>query len=784
MSASHSFSSSSFSSDSYESFSDEESSYVEEKKTNPLLKFGKKLRSLDGADELAQALGQILPGIAGPIATASVLAVATPFVFMGLLGMKEEYLEARKEYDEILARKMDTKEKLRLLSAKSEEWRQILSQKLNLGKADKKQTGKRNLSGFDLKGQQLDEFAYHMVESEVLRNEEFVARIGRKYGWTGIVGMGGMFVGMLPAIGSATIGILKEAGVTTEALVSAADVLTTISGSAFLVGQVAMSAYAANKTRQGVAIKKLLKSHKEVLNKFGANEIAPETKKALNEILDRSLHLNKRANIQYGGATVVGQGFMAAGTIASLSGAGSAVGIPLVAIGAPITVGAALGRIVYNAKEEKFKGEEFDYSRKRKEQTSLLQMILADKDTVISNLERDFKYSSRQLAYLKLYSLMNHLTNDRKYKNYSPEQKLQRLEKIVQSGKISWKRRTSLRGDVMEMVSEIFTSNRDEINDFFARPKNAANHSLRRNVVNCMQDKSGKVPDFANHIASDGDSLKDLMKLMGLEGSELYHKIAIQNASEEDYKKLNKVLIGNSKNALKDVRHDLADKMIQMLHIKELQEIIAKEKNVGSDNKFQSMVKRSGHGRSSLYSSSNIATNNRPLNFSEKINSLTESLNIHDSHIVVDKVENARKNQQEIDKIREHAAKEKLDFVLMKTYKNENGDTVYLWEDRKFPGQHLERGVTYIEDKITKKISVQYGTKTSATVIFDGDVNKGISPLMLGIKDANHKVHGDKRNPKLSFDLTGLHKSESRHIERAYTQLFANNARSTQIIYR
>jgi len=346
---------------------------TEEESQNLIIKLGKRLKSLDGIDEIAQALGQILPGLAGPLATASVLTLATPFVYLGLLGMKEEYQEACEEYNEILESRQTSDAKLLAMTANADKWRKHLTKKLNLGILDKSPDTNEVLGTLELNKGGLDKFAYRLVESEILRNKEFVAALSRKYGWTGIVGMGGMFVGMLPATASAGIGIFKELGTASEAAINAAGILTTISGSAFLGGQMAMSVYAANKAREGKAIEKLLNSNKAQFTKNATGRIKAKTQLAVLEIIDKNLHFNKKCNIQYGGATVLGQAFMAAGTIATLTGAGAVVGIPLVAVGAPITIGAAIGRIVYNQKEKNFKGTESAYSDRRTMRTDFPQ---------------------------------------------------------------------------------------------------------------------------------------------------------------------------------------------------------------------------------------------------------------------------------------------------------------------------------------------------------------------------------------------------------------------------
>jgi hypothetical protein len=73
-------------------------------------------------------------------------------------------------------------------------------------------------------------------------------------------------------------------------------------------------------------------------------------------------------------------------------------------------------------------------------------------ENIDKTLEDEFKFSSRQLATLKLYSLIRHLINDKKYQNQSPERKIKHLEKILGNENLSSLKKTSLKGDVTDMV--------------------------------------------------------------------------------------------------------------------------------------------------------------------------------------------------------------------------------------------------------------------------------------------------------------------------------------------
>lgn len=549
----------------------------EDENSNLLVKFGKQLKSLDGIDEVAQALGQILPGLAGPLATAATLTLATPFVWLGLLGMKEEYEEACKEYNEILRSRKEADAKLLAMADNGDKWRKFLSRKLHLGIDDNSAAPHGALGALALDAQGLDQFAHQVVECEVLRNKEFVAALSRKYGWTGVVGMGGMFVGMLPATASAGIQIFNKAGITSQAALGASSILTTVSSSAFLVGQIAMSVYAANKVREGQAKEKVLCSNKKQFIKHAVPQIKPTTANAVLEDTQSELELNRKCNIQYGYGTVLGQMFMSAGTVVSLSGLGTLVGILLVAIGAPITVFAAIWRIFFSHKEENFSGAESDYAKKRIEKTQLLPMLLQEKPgkNVMQNLETEFEFCSKQLASMKLYSLMRHLVNDKKYSNYTSEQKFARLEKIVNKDRLS----TTLRGDVLNTVREIFVSQRESIRNFMGLETLQANKVLLANVVNCAEAEEGTVPAFNINCdqSTNKDALQEMLKLTGMEGKEIYKRVVSGNIQESDYIRLNEWLVTSLKSSTKNIRHDLAHKFMDASHVMELRRAIAVE---------------------------------------------------------------------------------------------------------------------------------------------------------------------------------------------------------------
>ncbi len=228
--------------------------------------------------------------------------------------------------------------------------------------------------------------------------------------------MGGMFVGMLPAVTKTIIDAhMLSSGAESATLAAATSGLSMASGIAFGVGQIAMLAYAGNRARQGFAIRDILNENRELFNKHAQLAISADTRAAILRIVDKDIDFNKKTRIQYGIATAVGQTAMATATILNLApGVGTIASIPFIAVGAPVTIGAAIWRIVYEKKESKFRGEDGEnpYSEELKKKTDLSDLFARSTEQggndhyVMQALETEFKTCSNQLAHIKLFSLL------------------------------------------------------------------------------------------------------------------------------------------------------------------------------------------------------------------------------------------------------------------------------------------------------------------------------------------------------------------------------------------
>lgn len=509
--------------------------------TAPLLKsiqkFGRKIKSLDGIDEIATILAQILPGLAGPSTAFAVLGVAIPFVYLGACGMQDEYEEACEEYDEIFASNQDTRTKLLKMQLRSEYWRQVLVDKLGL---------EVGVVSFSPKESNLEAFATELQHFEESRNKLFITAFDQKYGWLGTVGMGGMLAGLFPGSAAAGIGIADKLGTASPAAMVAAEGLVVASGATFLGGQAAMFGYAGARMQRGKATEKQLQ----------ANRRRVEGNADLVEVIDKDIAFNQKHSINYGRNTMIGQGFMMTGTSLALSGVGSLASLPFLAVGAPMTIVPAVSRIVQEGKEEKFHGDsELPYAEGRiaKAATEIVNAAYAD------TLKTEFDSSSNQLAHIKLYSLLHHLTNDRKYKHCLPEEKLACLDKITKDGRLSTLRSTGLQGKILERVQQIAQDNRETIRGFFNNKFPDA--ILRANIVQCT---NGDSPVFTLDSRVDGKQLTTLTQSLDLE----------EKLKGKSYEAQNALIINRLKSACKAIRYDLVEKRVCASHCIALQQDI------------------------------------------------------------------------------------------------------------------------------------------------------------------------------------------------------------------
>ncbi len=715
-----------------------------------MLNAGDKLKSFEGIDEVIQLSGQILPGILGPSLATAALAIATPLVFLGFYGMRVEYKTACKEYEEIKQSQKECHEKLHAIAENAEKWRHVLAQKLNLGIAPAPDNH-QPVGKLKLNAEELEKFIYHFIDSENFRNKAFIGALHQKYGRAGVYALGSMAFGMVPMLTTFSIGLSEEVGTASLAVIEAASKILIASNALFLFGQAAMTIYAGNKIRIGKNIEQILQANKTQFNKHIAADIKPEIKNAINEIFDIYIKCNNAYNTQYGWTTLVGQPLMTAGTVLTLTGVLAPAGITLFATGASITVSAAIWRIIYTRKEVNMKGMKSEYSLQRTSKTELINLIQQHTKTedIVQALATEFEFISRQLAQIKLYSLLRHQLKDIKCFSIvcirrTPEERFARLEKIFEKNRASFAKEQGLKGHVINIAAEIFSLNRDNIKNLLHLPPCEAKKVLLANIVKCAMNLCSELPRFDENldVNSKSPELVDLQNIIGI----AKNTILTANPIEDDYTKLNRALIKQIKRSLKFVRNDLADKFVHLAHIKELHIIIANENLLQEPERKQ---------ESALLDTSLAETKQYKAKFYHNYNILKQSLTNPDiQQPVQDKTVQIKEQLQTINELRLNGKKANHTFILVKKYPNEKGDTVSLWEHPLYRGQP-EHAITYIKDKDTNKTTVTYGSKTSAAII--NNVNKdGSSPIVMEISQGQFQTFGASSNHNINLAASGL----------------------------
>ena len=446
-----------------------------------LSRLANKIKSVDGIDETANLAGQILPGIAAPIAVATILVAATPFVWLGVLGMKEEYKTACEEFDEISTRRIAIENKISEMMSFAQKKREILQQKFGLEIPE-------NSQEVPQKGSMLG-VAYYAAEYQSLRNKELIAALGKKFGWTGLVGMSGMFAGMLPATAAAGLEIANEISANV-ALESAALALEMAAGSCFLVGQVAMSAYAINRGNQGLKAKEILLKSKEIFESNCSKYLSENSSRNVNEIIDQQIRFNQKHSIEYGALTTAGQGFMIAGTILGMTGIGLVATVPMFGIGAPLTIGGALQRIYYQEKEKSFRGKNSEFTDEKISEISPISLFTKffrsasgdDLDKkVLGELDEKFCELTDNLAKVKSWSLLHQMVNCTKDR----ERKIAFLKEAA--------KKTGLEKVVLEKVKDFYQNNEEQFKSFLDLSAQEANCKIAKGILTVLDTSAAKL---------------------------------------------------------------------------------------------------------------------------------------------------------------------------------------------------------------------------------------------------------------------------------------------------
>lgn len=753
---------------------------------NFIAKIITKIKSVDGIDELASLLGQILPGIAGPIATSSVLSIATPFVWLGVLGMKQEYKEACKEFTELLESKEGNRDKLIKLSSCSDKWRELINKKCKL---DIPPSSKKDFSACE--EMTIDELAKAITENQKLKNEEFITRLGKKYGWTGLLGMSGMFAGMIPgaAAGFASIADQVKSSATAA---SVASTLGVISGSFFLVGQTAMIVYAGNRIRQGRRKISMIEEKLSILET--CENLSQDTKSHLETIFKQERKYVRSHSTRYGAATIAGQAFMVSGTAAGLSGVGLPVSLPLLAIGAPTTIVPAIKRVIAEDKENKFKGDEDDseYSQDRLSEFDPVNLILENKDKenryklALEKIESDFSKSTNQLAVVKMLSILHNAVNDKSFKGKSADEKISKLQKkLIASDKSKKIKKTNLEKPITDKIFEIFEQNKKAIKEFLSKEQIQANELLINAIGECL------TKDVSNYDFNNLNKSK-LSKEGEQAISKLDPKLDLQDLEES--KEISRTLITKAKDALKKIRLCHADSIVNILEIKETFRKISedikshKEEQNHKSSIPDKILSSAFYEKISAEEIKNIPIKKErkeqidpplkkiPVLQSKqpkhtKRESETNIINIEEFKSRINEKPNSgevhttkelQEQKRDIKNIRENTSE-----FTMKSQESKNGKTIYVWSDpRSEFKDNPNYDITYIQDNKTNHIEVIYGNCAEALILVDPDIEAKKGARVISIENGTHQSHGDQTNGSFEFNKDSKDHSKKSFVEQ------------------
>lgn len=620
----------------------------------------KRLRSIDGIDETSSAAAQVFPGIGQPIAATALLSAATPFVVVGAAGAVSDCHQQIRDYPDLLkalserqnsllqafekagisqfklVRLHDCHQKMEKLIAKYEERQPtagLFATVAGSGRAAAKLVKLRAggaLSRQFFKQAQLlakntdsVEIWHQLSLYQQQERQRHIARIERDFSVSGATAMVGMSAGMFPATAKAVTDIVVKA---TDATAKAGDVVATsinttatsvsgtmgmVSGAVFLPAQAAMAGYGIAKAITGKKRDQQLHDDQQVLRVAAElDAIDLSTAKSLQELLERKRHYNKMNSTRYGQATAVGQGFMMAGTVASMSGAAAPITLPLFAVGVPLTAGAAGVRAVYEHKEENFIGEGATLATQSYAAEHTIDSFRQEHMTVhrvTQAIAENYQSFRNALVRVKLLSLINHaLHKEQKsdYRRMSTEQlmsqRTQRIEAMLVTGKKDIFHGTSLLPDDLRLMREIYSkeggrtfingSKADEVED---RVAFEINNLLLRDVEGTELKTDDSIMAYvlqnAYRVVADKvlhGTLKELIKKAkddsaikaflaapaGQKEKEIHsgdlEQFVKQNSTAKVIYQANlaKYLIKQGKLDLKFLRHDAAENLVQGAH--------------------------------------------------------------------------------------------------------------------------------------------------------------------------------------------------------------------------
>lgn len=443
------------------------------------------LRSVDGIDDFASLLGMSLPQLQQAIATLAILGVATPFVAVGAKGTIDECLERFRQDFPLLLQKLHEREEaiIDLLErsgtspADVERIKGMFRESQGLVSAC---TG-RTVPPQDIAEAVMDlarktaaarpeargngeqpnaTLAYQAARYARDRSTATSEKIDRNFSIPTAAAMTGMTAGMVLSMADSIAGIVEGAApagsAASQGATTAAAVLGTAATAAFLPSQLAMAAVGASKCVTGVMRHRQLKGDRLALR--GVRDLLdPAVFRAVDQGLKRLGYYNRHHSIVHGAGMAAGQSLMAAGSIASLTGVAGLVGVLLAAVGAPLTVGAAVEKIVYEKKEARFRGEGASELAQAAAEASAPDELVrtVGSDGALAVLAGHYADAQRRTVVAKLHGLIDQVLAEED--PAAPADALSRREKVAKrvADLTSGHRTGLLPADVMRLT-ELF----------------------------------------------------------------------------------------------------------------------------------------------------------------------------------------------------------------------------------------------------------------------------------------------------------------------------------------
>lgn len=573
--------------------------------TKPLSLAFQYLHSVDGIDDIASGLGQTLPGLAAPTATATLLIPPTPFVIAGAAGAIHESIEQfRSDYPAALQKVLDRQTLLianfKRIGIKNNALKRLLSShiqtKKSLTACDVQQHAQQFLQQAKYLASHNDSQTiwHHVAQCEEEEAQRHISRIERDGNALNAAAMTGMSMGMLTSTTAAVTNIAQETGTALASTVPS--ILGTTTNAVFLPSQILMAMSGVSRFKVGKLREKALQNDQQAidcLHHTSPQSLNDKTTISLNALIERKRQLNKYQSTYSGALLASGQTIMAGNSIAALSGAGIAATAALAPPGIALTLAGVGLHIAYEKKEEKLTGANASAQAKEAVQhrNQYLDTLVTQDDLMqaIKNTEKNYADYQAALAHIKLFSLMKEEIKTSEKKDdlnrplFSRTQRQQRMHAMVEHGKKGLGYGTSLLHDDLLMTQDFLKKEKA----FFAHPTQENQRFATARLANAIEHH----PFIRQHKIKESVAQKIELSVVKKLIKQAKHDVAIASffnsqaekktglSDLENFAKRNetandiyqnslvKHLVHQGKMDAKFLRHDAAQHLIQLAHL-------------------------------------------------------------------------------------------------------------------------------------------------------------------------------------------------------------------------